>query len=129
VNAMRAMCKTGPLLLGLVLTTGCELLWRVPPANGRVVDIRSQQPIASAVVTRVCAEAPAKTATDAEGQFRFRGKRALQFFYFGDTLTTPASYRVEAIGYQSFQTNGVRYWANHSRMFPHSLGEIHLKPK
>jgi len=72
LGGMTIMCRFGVLLLGLVLTTGCEMVYVVPPANGRVVDARSHQPLAQADVTRIHADAPAKTKTDAKGYFRFR---------------------------------------------------------
>ena len=122
------MHKLGLLLIALLVTSGCESVWVVPPANGRVVDIRSRHPVAQAEVTRVSTDAPAKTKTDANGYFKFRGKRTLQVA-LGDPLCAPASYRIEAAGYQSVETNGFVFdWANQSGL-RHNLGEIQIAPK
>jgi hypothetical protein len=126
--AKYGMHKLGLLAIGLTLTSGCESVWVVPPAGGRVVDIRSQRPIPEAQVTRVCVDAPAKTKTDSSGYFEFQGKRKLQV-PFGDPLTTPASYRIEAAGYVSTETNGPNFgWAN-QRDLRHNLGEIRMQPR
>ena len=122
------MRRFGILLLGLVLTSGCEMVYVVPPANGRVVDVSSGQPVAKADVTREHADAPAKTKTNAKGYFKFHGKRHLQVA-LGDPVLIPASYRIEAVGYYSFQTNRfIGLWANRSGLRD-DLGTIQITPK
>src|SRR5258706_5287599 len=69
LGLLRVMPRFRVLLLGFVLTTGCELVYVVPPADGRIVDARSHEPVVQADVTRIHAEAPAKTKTDAKGYF------------------------------------------------------------
>lgn len=118
----------GILLLCIGLTIGCEMVYVVPPASGRVVDARSRQPVACAEVTRVHAEAPAKTTTDAKGYFRFHGKRHVQVS-MGDPVLSAAAYRIEAPGYQTLETNrhhGV--WANQSGLRD-EFGTIQMIPK
>ena len=122
------MNKLGALLIALVLTNGCEMVWVVPPANGRVVDAHSGQPVFNAAVTRVCPDAPAETATDTGGSFSFRGKRRLQVA-FGDTICAPHSYRIEAAGYQIVDTNCFPGgWASVSGLRD-VLGTIQIAPK
>jgi hypothetical protein len=123
-----SMCRLGPLLLCLLVMTGCELVYVVPPASGRVVDARTQQPVASTKVTRVHAEAPAKCNTDAEGRFRFHGKRHLEVA-LGDPVLSPASYRFEAPGYIGVETNRFHgLWANQKGLRD-DFGTIQLMPK
>jgi hypothetical protein len=122
------MYKLGLVLIASFVTSGCESVWIVPPSNGRVVDARSRQPVVQAAITRVCKQAPAKTKTDADGHFNLRGKRRLQIA-LGDTLCAPVSYRIEAAGYQSVETNRFAFrWANQSGMRD-NLGEIQIVPK
>lgn len=122
------MSKLVALLVALVLTSGCEMVWVVPPASGRVVDARSGQPVSHAAVTRVCTDAPAKTMTDTDGSFRFHGKRRLQVA-FGDTICTPHSYRIEVTGYQSVDTNCFPFgWASVSGLRD-NLGDVQIAPK
>lgn len=121
------------LLLTLILTSGCESLWIVSSADGHVVDARSHKPIALAKVTRVCDRAPAETQTDADGYFRFHGKRIFEL-PIGDTIAAAAYYRVDAIGYGSWesrnnQTNIISVgWAS-QKDIRHHFGEIQLTPK
>jgi hypothetical protein len=116
------------LLIVVIVTSGCESVWIVPPSSGRVVDARSGKPIPQAQVTRICADAPAKTQTDASGYFKFSGKRTLQVA-LGDPLCATASYRIGAVGYQSVETNGFAFgWAN-QRGLRHNLGDVQIAPK
>lgn len=113
------------LLLTLILTSGCEVVCTVLPVDGRVVDAGSQLPIAHASVTRICAGTPAKTRTDAGGYFKFHGKRQLQLA-IGDTIRLPTSYHIEAVGYQSIETNTFGWgWATTYDKTAH-FGEIPL---
>ena len=121
------MNKLAFLLIAL-LATGCETYWVVPPANGRVVDARSRQPIAQAEVTRVCENAQAETTTDSDGYFQFRGKRTIQLSE-GDAECTPASYRIEAKGYETVETNGVAFGSPKQSGLRCNLGEIQLVPR
>ena len=103
------------------------MVYVVPPASGRVVDARSQQPVPQAEVIRVHVEAPARTKTDAKGCFRFRGKRHLQVA-LGDPVLPPATYRVEAAGYESIETNGLHgIWANQSGLRD-DFGTLQIAP-
>jgi hypothetical protein len=102
-------------------------VWIVPPASGRVVDARTGQPVSHATVTRVCADAPAKTATHSNGSFRFHGKWRLEVA-LGDALCEPHSYLIEAAGYESISTNCFTYgWA--STALRDNLGEVRITPK
>jgi hypothetical protein len=69
------MRRFAALLLGLLLTSGCEMVYVVPPATGRVVDASSHQPVKLAQVTRLHADAPAQTKTDAAGSQKSSGVR------------------------------------------------------
>lgn len=103
------------------------MVWIVPPANGRVVDGISHQPIGQADVTRVCTDASANTKTDAAGNFKFRGKRTIGFA-IGDSLCEPVTYYVVAAGYQVMRTNGFEFgWANQSGL-RHNLGDLPMTP-
>jgi hypothetical protein len=122
------MRRFGALVVGLFLTSGCEMVCVVPPATGRVVDARSQQPVPQAEVIRVHVEAPATTKTDAKGYFRFRGKRHLQVA-LGDPVLSPATYRVEVASYQSIETNRLHgIWANQSGLTD-DFGTLQIVPK
>jgi hypothetical protein len=125
---MHVMYKLTLLLIALLATSGCESVWVVPPATGRVVDARSHQPVAKAEVIRICADAPANTKTDTDGYFTFRGKHALQLA-LGDPLCAPASYRIEAAGYQAAETNVFAFGMANQSGLRHNLGEISLTPK
>lgn len=126
-RALRLLYKLA-LLIVVLVTSGCESVWVVPPANGHIVDARSGKPIPHAEVTRICTDAPAKTKTDTHGYFKFRGKRRLEVA-MGDPLCAPASYRIDAVGYQSIETNGFAFgWANQSSL-RHNLGDIQIAPK
>ena len=127
LNGVHAMNKLALMLIAL-LSAGCETYWVVPPANGRVVDARSRQPIAQAEVTRVCEDAPAQTTTDSNGRFKFRGKRTIQLA-LGDPVCTPASYRIEAKGYETVETNGVGFGTAQQNGLRHDIGEIQLTPR
>ena len=107
-------------LIAVGLSTGCRSVWNVPPANGRIVDALSRQPIANAKVTQLCGGAANETKSDANGNFTFRGESTLEID-FGDHFTPPASYQIEAVGYQGFQTNWLPYG--------HDFAEIQLVPK
>ena len=91
------MSRLLPLLLVIALCSGCETVWIVPPASGRVVDARSGQPVSRATITRICTDAPAKTTTHSDGSFRFHGKWHLEVA-FGYTLCSTHSYLIEAAG-------------------------------
>ncbi len=111
----------------LLATSGCEVIWTVPPASGRIFDSRSQQPVAGASVTRVAMSgATNQTTSDVDGRFKFRGKRSVQVFPFGDALAW-ASYRVEAAGYQVVETNRPGYGSVSE--LRHDFGEIQLSPR
>lgn len=126
--ALNDMWPFGALLLGLSLTSGCELVYVVPPGTGQVLDARTQKPVAQAEVIRVYARAPATTKTDANGCFRFRGKRHLQVA-LGDPVLSPAVYRIEAAGYQSIETNRLHgLWANQSGLRD-DFGTLRIIPK
>jgi hypothetical protein len=116
------------LLIPLVLASGCEIVCIVPSVDGRIVDAHSGIPVSRAVVTRICSEAPAKTLTGVDGRFKMSGKRRLQPA-IGDTLVTPQSYLIEAIGYQPITTNRFQLgWASPEMLNEH-LGDIPLVPK
>jgi hypothetical protein len=116
------------LFLGLILTTGCEMVYVVAPAKGRVVDARSHQPVAQADVTRIHAYAPAATKTDAKGYFRFRGKRHLQVA-FGDPVLSRVAYRIEAAGYDAVETNQFHGWSANQSGLRDNFGTIQIFPK
>jgi hypothetical protein len=99
------MFKLMTLLFTLLVTAGCEILCDVAPASGRVVDAKTRQPIRGATVTRVDSEAPGAATTNGDGRFRLHGKHSVQFFPFGDAWVHGSSYRIEATGYQIFETN------------------------
>jgi hypothetical protein len=120
--------RFGILLVSIDLTIGCEMVYVVPPASGCIVDARSQQPVARAEVTRVHAEAPAKTTTDAKGCFSFHGRRHVQVA-LGDPVLSAATYRIEAPGYQTLETNRLHsLWANESGLRD-EFGTIQMIPK
>ncbi len=116
------------LLLPLLALTGCEQAWIVPPAKGTLVDARTGKPIARAQVTRVSREAPAQTTTDASGHFRLAGKRATEAAY-DHPIAVPASYRIEAAGYQPVETNTLVCEWDHISRLKARFGAIPLEPK
>jgi hypothetical protein len=119
------MFRLGTLMFVLIMTSGCEFIWTVPPARGRVVDSRSQQPVAGAQITRM-SYSTNRTTSAPDGRFRFRGRRSVQFFPFGDALAW-ASYRIEATGYLIIETN--RYGYGSVSGLRHDFGKIQLSPK
>jgi len=105
----RQLSKMGALLLLLIITSGCEIVWTVPPASGRVLDSRSRQPVAGASVTRIAMSGTTnQTTSNADGRFYFRGKHSVQVFPFGDVCAW-ATYRFDATGYQTVETNRIVY--------------------
>ena len=121
------MGKIFLLLIVFGMTSGCEVVWRVPPANGWVVDAQTRQPIAHARITRTYDEKQKKTWTDSHGFFRFRGKRDWQLA-IGDTMTAQTTYRIEMIGYESMtiETNRYGFGTAHVKKLRDALGEIEL---
>lgn len=128
--ALRPNCSiltVGLLTFLLIVTSGCEMIWIVPPANGRVLDSRSQRPIADATITRVSMSGQTnQTTSNVEGQFKFHGKRSVQIIPFGDVLAW-ATYRIEAPDYQTVETNRAGYGSVNG--LRHEFGEIRLSPK
>ena|SRR5258706_8756548 len=121
------MFRIAPLILLLIATSGCEMVWAVPPGSGRVLDSRSHQPVVGASVTRVALSGTTnQTASDADGRFHFRGKHSVQVFPFGDVLAW-ATYRVEASGYQTVETSRASYGSVSG--LRHEFGEIQLSPR
>jgi hypothetical protein len=118
--------KLPALLLLASLASGCEIVWTVPPARGRVLDSRSEQPISFATVTRIATDTTNQTVSDANGDLHFRGKRSIHVFPFGDVIAA-ASYRIEAGGYQALETNRTG-WGSMSGL-RHDFGEITLSPR
>jgi hypothetical protein len=121
------MFKLGALMFVLIIASGCEVIWTAPPASGRVLDSRSNRSIAGASVARIAISGTTnQTISDADGHFKFRGKRSVQMFPFGDALAW-ATYRIEAAGYQSVETNRAGYGSING--LRHEFGEIPLSPK
>jgi hypothetical protein len=121
------MKQFAALLIALSLTSGCETVWIVPPATGRVVDSISRKPIAQADVTRVCDDVQANTKSDAAGCFKFRGKRTIGFA-IGDTMSQQITYYVVATGYQVFRTNRIGFGMANQSGLRHDLGNIAMTP-
>ena len=92
------------LPLALIFTSGCEIVCVVPPANGRVLDSRTGQPIHHALVTRTGDEATSHTKTRRDGTFSFFGKHRVEIA-LGDRILPPNSYEFNAVGYEKFTTN------------------------
>ena len=123
----KAALKFGALALLLIATSGCEMVWTVPPASGRVLDPHSRQPVVGASVTRFAMSGRTnQTVADADGRFHFRGKHSVQVFPFGDVLAR-ATYRVEAPGYQMVETNRTGYGSQSG--LRHEFGDILLSPQ
>ena len=121
-----AMFRCGALLALLIVATGCEVIWTVPPARGHVVDLHSRQPVPGASVTRIrMSGVTNQTVTDANGNFKFRGKRSVQVFPFGDALAW-ATYRIEAAGYETVETNRPGFGSMNG--LRHYFEEIELPP-
>ena len=119
------MLKFGALLVLLIATSGCEMVWTIPPASGRVLDSRSRQPVIGASVTRFSGTTN-QTTSDTDGRFQFRGKHSVQIFPFGDVVAW-ATYRIEASGYQTVETNRAGYGSVSG--LRHEFGEIQLSPR
>ena len=127
VKPLHAMFRFGAVILLPVATSGCESVWTVPPASGRVLDSHSRQPIVGASVTRIAMSGTTnQTTSDAEGCFRFRGKHSVQVFPFGAVLAW-ATYRIESPGYQMVETNRTGYGSISG--LRHEFGEIPLSPR
>ena len=121
------MLKFGALTLLLIATSGCEMVWTIPPASGRVLDSRSRQPVVGASVTRIAMSGTTnQTVADADGRFHFRGKHSVQVIPFGDVLAW-ATYRIEASGYQMVETNRTGYGSVSG--LRHEFGDIQLSPQ
>jgi hypothetical protein len=126
---MNATIRLTALLVVVGMTSGCELIQSVPGARGRVIDVRSGQPIAHAAVVRTCSGVPKKKTTNADGEFHFYGRWRLQVA-LGDTLRPPRSYVIEAGGYQSLSTNCVSFgWATCCKGETDDFGTIAVTPK
>jgi hypothetical protein len=115
------------LLPLLACATGCQVVWVVPPADGRVVDAGSGQPIEDAVIVRTHEHASVNAKSDRNGFFKFHGKRTLAV-PVGALVVTQVSYRIEASGYQAAETNWSLCLA-HNHALRHHLGEVHLPQK
>ena len=121
------MLRLVTLVFILIVTSGCEIIWTAPPASGRVLDSRSQQPIIGATITRTSMSGTTtQTTSDVDGHFKIRGKRSVQVFPFGDALAW-ATYRIEATGYETIETNRTGYGSVNG--LQHSFREILLLPK
>src|SRR5256885_11827734 len=112
------------LLTILACAPGCQVVWVVPPADGRVVGARSGQPIENAVIVRTHEHASESAKSDRNGFFKFHGKRTLAV-PVGALVVTQVSYRIEALGYQAAETNW-RLCLAHNHALRHHLGEVHL---
>jgi len=88
----------------LGIACGCEWIQTAPPAQGRVVDSASGQPLPNALVVRTSSDASNKKYTNKKGEFSFRGRWRLQPA-IGGYFPPDRSYVIEANGYRRVQTN------------------------
>ena len=120
--------KLGFLLVALLATSGCEVIFTAPPAKGRIVDARSGQPIRHATVTRICAEAPGKATTGKDGMFYMGGKWHFQVA-IGCSMCADYSYLIEATNHQSIKTTYTKFPGADPHGTSDDLGVIQLAPK
>jgi hypothetical protein len=115
------------ILVALIVTRVCQVIWRELPASGRVVDSRSHQPVVGATITQIdSSDVTNRTTSDSDGRFMLPGRRGVIVFPFNEGVVY-ANYRIEAIGYQLFTTNRSVYGPVIDDR--HDFGEIQLSPK
>jgi len=129
--------KTGsslPLLLACpplsLFITGCVIFphgdLTAPPASGQVLDAQGFQPVTNAtVVRRVAAtDQTRRTVTDSRGAFQLKKETELRWRPYFCPGPSPIHYRVEAKGYQPFETNRSGGGVFSGGDTPHNLGQV-----
>jgi len=125
--AASPIAKIIVMIAVLVLTSGCDMIQTVPSASGRVIDAVSGEPVSHAEVVRECSGKSKRTSTNENGDFSFHGRWRLQVA-LGDTTRSARSYRIEAAGYQRFETNRFTFgWANRGSA-KDNLGVVAITP-
>lgn len=125
-----------PLIaLGLLPTflTGCvffphaELM--APPAQGRVLDSDTLEPVPKAKVVRRIErlDRDRVTFTDSNGAFTFKKDNDLGWLLMVDYAANQIHYRIDSIGYRVFQTNLYGGGSFYRGRLPHDLGVVLLQ--
>lgn len=123
------------ILLGLFQSalTGCvvfphgELV--APPAQGRVVDAETREPVVESKVTRRIGRSDQRqiTFTNRRGDFAFKKAQRLGWLLMVDYGPNQIHYRFEAAGYRSFETNLYGGGSFYRGTLSHDLGIVLLQ--
>jgi len=116
----------------LTLNTGCVIFphgeLMAPPAQGRAVDSGTLEPLRHARVVRRIERLDRERVafTDAQGRFAFKQDRDLGWLLMVDYAANQIQYRIDAIGYRSFETNLYGGGSFYRGRQPHDLGIVPL---
>jgi hypothetical protein len=122
---MKAQCSLTLFALSAVLFAGCVIFPHgelvAPPAQGRVVDSDTLEPLQNAKVIRCIMRAGRtnQVFTDAQGQFAFKQDKDLKWL-LTVTYINEIRFRIDAAEHLPFETN------LHGAQ-PHDLGLILLQ--
>jgi hypothetical protein len=117
------------LLAGCVIFPHGQLV--APPAQGRVLDSETLEPLPhSKVVRRIeRMDRTRVTFTDGHGDFAFKKDTHLRWLLVVDYAANEVQYRIEAAGYRPFETNLYGGGSFHPGTLPHDLGAVLLRRK
>lgn len=103
-----------------------------PPASGFVLDSRTLQPVAMATVTRRIGERRTVQVvhSDRHGRFALKKEKDLGWLLMVDYAANRIHYRIEAPGYDAYETNLFGGGSFARGAVPHDLGAVLLgKPQ
>ena len=115
-----------------MLVTGCVIFphgeLMAPPAQGKVVDSDTLEPLPHAEVVRRIERLDRKRVVfaDADGEFSFKKDRDLGWLLMVDYAANRIEYLVKAGGYCSFETNLYGGGSFYRGTLPHDLGVVRL---
>jgi hypothetical protein len=133
VDLMRASFPVAAIGLLPMLLTGCVIfphgVLMAPPAQGRVLDSESNEPVVNAKVVRRIERLDRSrvTFTDVEGGFAFKKDKDLGWLLMVDYAASQIHYEVDAAGYQPFGTNLYGGGSFYRATLPHDLGVVRLQ--
>jgi hypothetical protein len=130
-DVMKASFRLTMLVLFPALLTGCvfphgQLM--APPAQGRVLDSETLEPLPHSKVVRRIERLDRNrvTVTDGKGDFAFKKDTHLRWLLMVDYAPNEIQYRIEAAGYRPFETNLHGGGSLHPGTLPHDFGVVLL---
>ena len=130
MEVMKASSPLTLLVLLPTLLTGCVIFPHsqliAPPAQGKVLDSETLEPLPHAKVVRRIEKLDNSqmTFTDGKGDFAFKQATRLRWLLMVDYAANKIQYRIEAAGYRHFETNLYGGGSFYSGTLPHDFGAV-----